>query len=209
MLAYVNLPTSFGRNFRSGTALLVIALNLGSNSCRRWSRNGRSAKHRQFISGVSASTLFVTVYLHVVCHSLPPRCLSWSASTLFVMVCLHVVCHGLPPRCLSRSASTLFVMVCLHVVCHGLPPRCLSRSASTLFVTVCLHVVCHGLPPRCLSRSASTLFVTVCLHVVCHGLPPRCLSWSASHSAFIYRYRCYCPSNVDHLRSSAEDFTVL
>ena len=213
----VSLPTLLGRNFNPNMAFLFMALNLVSNSWRRWSRNGRNTKCRLCISGVSASALFVMVCLRVVCHGLPPRCLSWSASALFVMVCLRVVCHGLPPRCLSWSASALFVMVCLRVVCHGLPPRCLSWSASTLFVMVCLHVVCHGLPPRCLSWSASTLFVMVCLRVVCHGLPPRCLSWSASTlfvmvclrvvchglppTVPLYRGRCHCPSNVDRLCS--------
>ena len=157
----------------------MIALNLVSNSWRRLHRNGRNTKRRQYISGVFATTLFVMVCLHVVCHGLPPRCLSWSASTLFVMVCLHVVSHGLPPRCFSWSASTLFVMVCLHVVCHGRPPRCLSWSASTLFLMVCHHVVSHGLPTRYLSWSANTLFIMVCHQVVSHGMP-RCFSWSAS-----------------------------
>ena len=55
MLASVSLPTLLGRNFRLGMAFLVIALNLVSNSWRRWSTNGRNTKCRQYISEVSAS----------------------------------------------------------------------------------------------------------------------------------------------------------
>ena len=129
MVAYVSSPTLLDRNFRPSIVFLFIALNFVSNSWRRWSRNCRNTKRRQCISGASASTLCVMVCLHVMCHGLPQRYVSWSASTLCVMVCLHVMCHGLPPRYVSWSASTLCVMVCLHVMCHGLPPHYVSWSA--------------------------------------------------------------------------------
>ena len=55
ILVYVSMPASLGRSLRPSTAFPMIALNFVSNFWRSLSRNGRTTRCHQYISGISHS----------------------------------------------------------------------------------------------------------------------------------------------------------
>ena len=84
MLACVSLPTLLSRCFSSSAAFHIIALNLMSYSLRTFSRNERESKRRQYISGVSASTLFLVVCLPQ-CHEIESTVLAMLTNSSVIL----------------------------------------------------------------------------------------------------------------------------